>query len=185
MAGIKGKNIYSFLSFSLLYSYDPKHSRGIIGSTSNKSLSGNKDTASYRININTASERKLDLLPNVGPKTAKKIIRFRKENGLFYAKEDIMKVPGIGSKKYRLIKDLITVGNVDPENRFKNIKNWTMKEFVELGFLPSLALRLVLFIKDKELFHSLKDLLRVKGFDKNKLKRLIKKLKEYGYVPKD
>ncbi len=184
IAGLKGKNIYSFLSFSILYSYDPKHRKGIIGGTSNKSLSGKENTASYLININTANERELDLLPNVGPKTAQKIIRFREENGLFYAKEDIMKVPGIGPKKYRLIKDLITVGNVDPKNRFRNIKNWTMKEFVELGFSPSLALRLVLFIKDKELFRFLKDLLKIKGFDKTKLRRLREKLREYSHDPK-
>ncbi len=184
-AGLKGKNFYSLLAFSVPYSYDPKPRMGIIGHTGKKGRLASKNKSSYLININTASERELELLPNVGPKTAKKIIRFRKQNDLFYEKVDIMKVPGIGPKKYRLMKDLITVGSVDPKDRFRNIKNWTMKEFVDLGFSPSLALRLVLFIKDKELYHTLKDLLKVNGFSKNSLRRLIKKLKEYGYDPKD
>lgn len=62
-----------------------------------------------RININTASKQKLTLLPRIGPKTAEKIITYRKEKGPFKTKEEIMKVSGIGEKTYERMRKLITV----------------------------------------------------------------------------
>jgi comEA protein len=61
-----------------------------------------------RININTASRVELMKLPGIGEKTADKIINFRKVNP-FSKIEDIMKVKGIGTKKFEKMKDKITV----------------------------------------------------------------------------
>ena len=62
-----------------------------------------------RININTASQAELETLPGIGPVTAEKIIAYRESNGYFKIIEEIMDVPGIGTKKFEDIKDLITV----------------------------------------------------------------------------
>lgn len=63
------------------------------------------------VNINTAGTAELDTLPGIGPKTAEKIVAYRKSNGSFKTIEDIMKVKGIGPKKFEKMKGLITIGN--------------------------------------------------------------------------
>lgn len=62
------------------------------------------------INLNTASQRDLEMLPGIGPATAEKIIAYRDANGPFATIEAIMDVPGIGEGKFEAIKDLITIG---------------------------------------------------------------------------
>ncbi|MDO5041571.1 MAG: DUF655 domain-containing protein [Peptoniphilus sp.] len=59
-----------------------------------------------QVNINTADVNELENLPGIGPKTAEKIINYRK-NKSFNRIEDIMNVGGIGEKKFEEIKDYI------------------------------------------------------------------------------
>lgn len=61
------------------------------------------------ININTASAEELEQLYRVGPAYAVRIIEYREKNGSFEKPEDIMNVPGIGSKAFERNKDRITV----------------------------------------------------------------------------
>ena len=46
------------------------------------------------VNINTASESQLMLLPRVGPSLAKKIVEYRQANGEFKAPDELVLVPG-------------------------------------------------------------------------------------------
>lgn len=62
-----------------------------------------------KVNINTATQTELETLPGIGPSTASKIVRYRKENGKFKSIEEIKKVNGIGESKYKKIKELIKV----------------------------------------------------------------------------
>ncbi len=64
-----------------------------------------------KININTATIEQLDMLPGIGGVIAQRIIDYRDKNGPFAAIEDIMKVSGIGEKKFEQIKDYIKVGD--------------------------------------------------------------------------
>ncbi len=61
------------------------------------------------ININTADESELSKLPGIGLNYAKNIIEYRKINGKFKKIEDVLKVKGIGKKKFEKIKDFIKV----------------------------------------------------------------------------
>lgn len=61
------------------------------------------------VNINTATLDELDGLPGVGPATAQAIIDEREENGPFTAPEDLMRVSGIGEKKFEKLANLICV----------------------------------------------------------------------------
>lgn len=63
-----------------------------------------------RIDINTATEQQLTLLPGIGETMAKRIIEYRTENGKFTTIEDLMKVNGIGEKKFLQMKPYIKVG---------------------------------------------------------------------------
>ena len=61
------------------------------------------------VNINTATLEELDALPGVGPATAQAIIDDREANGPFASEEDIMRVSGIGEKKYEKLKGSICI----------------------------------------------------------------------------
>ncbi len=65
--------------------------------------------AAVRVNINTDDAATIASLPDIGPKTAEKIVSYRDAKGLYLLKEDIMKVEGIGPKTYGKIKDLIVL----------------------------------------------------------------------------
>lgn len=76
------------------------------------SASGTASSASSPgglININTASEAELQALPGVGQATAAAIVKDREANGAFTSKEDLMRVSGIGEKKFAKVRDLICV----------------------------------------------------------------------------
>ena len=61
------------------------------------------------VNLNTAGVEELDELPGVGEATARAIIEDREENGPFTSPEDLMRVSGIGEKKFARLEGLICV----------------------------------------------------------------------------
>ncbi|HYZ93892.1 MAG TPA: helix-hairpin-helix domain-containing protein [Actinomycetota bacterium] len=61
------------------------------------------------VNLNTASLSDLETLPGIGPALAQRILDFREKNGGFRTVEDLLEVPGIGSKKFEELRDLVTV----------------------------------------------------------------------------
>ena len=61
------------------------------------------------VNINLATPEQLQSLPGVGEATAAAIIQDREQNGPFSSCEDLMRVSGIGEKKYARIEGLICV----------------------------------------------------------------------------
>ncbi len=63
-----------------------------------------------RIDLNTATEQQLRLLPGVGETTAKKILAYREENGPFKSLEELMNVNGIGEKKFAEMLPYIKIG---------------------------------------------------------------------------
>ncbi len=69
----------------------------------------NLSNLSNLININTASQKELEALPGIGPVLAQRIIEYRKANQGFKSIEEILKVSGIGPKKYSALKDKITI----------------------------------------------------------------------------
>ena len=69
-----------------------------------------KEEIHEAININTASKAELMRIDGIGEKTALAIIKYR-QNTPFEKIEDIMKIRGIGKKKFEKFKDKITTSN--------------------------------------------------------------------------
>ncbi|MCM1578766.1 MAG: helix-hairpin-helix domain-containing protein [Ruminococcus sp.] len=74
---------------------------------STTSTSAETSADSGLVNINTASLEELESLYGIGEKLAAAIAEYRQEQP-FETIEDIMKVKGIGEKKFENIKDMIT-----------------------------------------------------------------------------
>lgn len=65
--------------------------------------------SSGTVNINTAGVEELDGLPGIGPSTAQAIVEDRQANGPFASVEDLMRVSGIGEKKFAKLEGKICV----------------------------------------------------------------------------
>ncbi len=61
------------------------------------------------IDLNAADATQLDVLPGVGPTTAKAIVAYRNAHGRFRSVTDLLAVPGIGPAKLDAIRPLVTV----------------------------------------------------------------------------
>jgi len=81
---------------------------GFLGATGQTPAAGGSRSGSSLVNINTATAAELEALPGIGPATAEKIVNDRTENGPFELPEDLMRVPGIGAKKYEALADSVT-----------------------------------------------------------------------------
>lgn len=81
----------------------------VIGSVLPAKYCFSAEVTEGKVNINTATESQIALLPGLGPKLATEVINYRANNGNFKTVEEIKKVSGVGDKKFEKIKDLITL----------------------------------------------------------------------------
>ena len=66
-------------------------------------------TATEKINVNTASAEELTALPGIGKAYADRIVEYREKNGPFKKVDDLLNVRGIGEKTLERIRDRVTV----------------------------------------------------------------------------
>ncbi|MCB0725866.1 MAG: helix-hairpin-helix domain-containing protein [Ignavibacteriae bacterium] len=81
--------------------------KSISGDSVKSEIGSNETSSDGLLNINTATRSELIDLPGVGESTADKIISYRDRNKKFNKAEDIMKVSGIGKKKFDKLKSHI------------------------------------------------------------------------------
>lgn len=62
-----------------------------------------------KVNINNAGARELEALPGIGQVLAERIVAYRDQHGPFRNVRDLMKVSGIGPKKFESIEPYVTV----------------------------------------------------------------------------
>lgn len=67
------------------------------------------DALQSRININTASVKELESLPGIGKGLAQRIVEYRDKYGPFGRAEHLIMVRGISEKRFRVLRDLISV----------------------------------------------------------------------------
>ena len=70
---------------------------------------------SERIDLNAATSVELETLPGVGPRTAERILEYRREHGRFERIEDLMDVRGIGERTFLRLRPLVTVAAPEPD----------------------------------------------------------------------
>ncbi len=61
------------------------------------------------LNLNMATAKQLEGLPGIGPSLAQRIIEFREKKGGFKRVEELLAIPGISERKWKAIRDKITV----------------------------------------------------------------------------
>jgi len=66
------------------------------------------------LNLNTADTETLQALPGIGPALAGRIVAYRLEHGPFQTVQDLLQVPGIGSKRWERIRHAIRVTAEEP-----------------------------------------------------------------------
>lgn len=79
-------------------------------------LCGTPVSAAGKVNINTASKRRLEQLPGVGKDLAELIISYRREVGYFNSVAELKDIPGIGERKFEAIEEVATVGKLKERN---------------------------------------------------------------------
>ena len=62
-----------------------------------------------KINLNTATEEQLMLLPTVGPSKAERVVVWRKKNGGFKRVADLRRVKGFGYKTYKRLEPFLDI----------------------------------------------------------------------------
>lgn len=67
--------------------------------------------AEHPLDLNSAAEEELALLPGIGETLAGRIAAYREEHGPFSAPEDLLLVEGIGEKTLAGFRDRVTVGS--------------------------------------------------------------------------
>ena len=87
----------------------PSASTGISAAASGPSTPNPGGGGAASVNLNTATVDELDALPGVGPSTAQAIVSDREEHGRFERIEDLMRVSGIGEKKFEKLRSAICV----------------------------------------------------------------------------
>jgi competence protein ComEA len=70
--------------------------------SSHKQLAG-------KLNLNTANEDQLQLLPTVGPAKAERIIAWRAKNGGFKRVADLRRVKGFGYKTFKKLEPFLDI----------------------------------------------------------------------------
>jgi comEA protein len=62
------------------------------------------------VDLNSATAEQLETLPGVGPRTAERIIEYRRDNGSFKKIEELMNVRGIGERSFLKLRPVVKVG---------------------------------------------------------------------------
>ena len=99
---------------SMIVFYSPKTISPVFIENSEESVFSKSDASEsnnvekndlFPIEINTATSEELQLIPNIGPSTAKLIIDYRNEYGTIVTFTELLIIEGIGTKTVEILKE--------------------------------------------------------------------------------
>ena len=61
------------------------------------------------LNLNTATPKQLEALPGIGPVLANRIVEFRAKKGGYKRIEELLAIPGVSEKKWKVLRQYLTV----------------------------------------------------------------------------
>jgi competence protein ComEA len=61
------------------------------------------------LNLNTATPKQLEALPGIGPVLATRIVAFREKKGGYKRIEELLAIPGVSEKKWKVLREYLTV----------------------------------------------------------------------------
>ena len=61
------------------------------------------------LNLNTATPKQLEALPGIGPVLANRIVEFRQKKGGYKRIEELLAIPGVSEKKWKVLRQYLTV----------------------------------------------------------------------------
>ena len=78
---------------------------------SDQQSTGAASKRSYKglLDLNRATDQDFDALPGIGPRLAERIVEYRQSVGAFHSLDELRAVKGIGKKKFKRIRPLLTV----------------------------------------------------------------------------
>jgi competence protein ComEA len=87
----------------------PRHTSLTHGQSASQPPAQESGARAPRVNINTASPAELEKLPGIGKALAARIVAFRQQQGRFRRAEHLIMVRGISDRRFRALRELITV----------------------------------------------------------------------------
>jgi len=69
------------------------------------------------VDLNTADEEQMMILPGVGKTLAKNIIKYREKNGGFIQKNELLSMSGMTQKKFDKIKDFVVIAALNKKSK--------------------------------------------------------------------
>lgn len=85
------------------------HSRAQTYKAGDEPLTKNGKVLTGKLNINTATEDQLRMLPGIGPAKAQRVLAYRKKYGKFKRVRDLRRVKGFGYKTVKKLSGHLTV----------------------------------------------------------------------------
>ncbi len=125
------------------------------------------------LNLNTASQQDLQLLPGVGMVTAYRIVRFRQQIGGFKTIADLARVPGLRASLVTRLQPYVTLSGPSTLRVLLDLNSATPEA---LARLPGLSMRqaqaIVAFRQRNGAFRHVEDLLLVGGIEPQHLEEI-------------
>ncbi|WP_448524187.1 ComEA family DNA-binding protein [Pseudothermotoga sp.] len=133
-----------------------------------------RKTVEFPIDINTASEKDLLVLPGIGEAKARSIVDYRQKNGPFRSLADLERVPGIGKKTVERLAPYVNLveANAGGTQGKINVNTANLEELMSLPGIGEVRASEIIKMRQQTRFSKPEDLLKVPGIGPKTLEKI-------------